>query len=451
MTSEFEYITERKHSVGVRTPLLPIEEDDEVAAEIIKTRGASFHGSVFNLSCTVIGSGIMSLPATLKVLGLVPGVALIVIAAFLTDTSIEMLLRFSKPGLAFSYSDLMDDAFGKIGKILLQICVIINNIGCLIVYMIIIEDVLSGSTSSGVHNSGVLEEWCGEHWWTGRAFVLLVLTIVIFIPLICFQRIDSLRFTSAISITLAVIFLLVVIGITIYKLITGSIEMPMWFPSITNWTSFFKLFTAVPVVVFAYVCHFNVHPIENELEDSSDMRAIVLSSVALCATVYVMTGLFGFLLFGNSTLSDLLSNFDTDLGIPHSSLFNDIIRLSYAGHIMLVYPIVFFPLRLNLDGLLFPSAGPLTSDKMRFALISMGLIAISLVGAIFIPTIWIAFEFTGATVGVLIAYIFPASITLKDPHGIATKKDKIVSVFMIIGAVFSNVVAIYSDAYSLLE
>ncbi|XP_015880512.3 amino acid transporter AVT6A isoform X5 [Ziziphus jujuba] len=383
MTSEFEYITERKHSVGVRTPLLPIEEDDEVAAEIIKTRGASFHGSVFNLSCTVIGSGIMSLPATLKVLGLVPGVALIVIAAFLTDTSIEMLLRFSKPGLAFSYSDLMDDAFGKIGKILLQICVIINNIGCLIVYMIIIEDVLSGSTSSGVHNSGVLEEWCGEHWWTGRAFVLLVLTIVIFIPLICFQRI--------------------------------------------------------------------VHPIENELEDSSDMRAIVLSSVALCATVYVMTGLFGFLLFGNSTLSDLLSNFDTDLGIPHSSLFNDIIRLSYAGHIMLVYPIVFFPLRLNLDGLLFPSAGPLTSDKMRFALISMGLIAISLVGAIFIPTIWIAFEFTGATVGVLIAYIFPASITLKDPHGIATKKDKIVSVFMIIGAVFSNVVAIYSDAYSLLE
>lgn len=156
-----------------------------------------------------------------------------------------------------------------------------------------------------------------------------------------------------------------------------------------------------------------VHPIKNELEDSSNMRAIVQSSVALCATVYVMTGLFGFLLFGDSTLSDLLSNFDVDLGIPYSSVFNDIVRLSYAGHIILVYPIAFFPLRLNLDGLLFPSAGPLTSDKMRFALISMGLLIISLLGAIFIPTIWVAFEFTGATVGVLIAFIFPASITLK--------------------------------------
>lgn len=38
----------------------------------------------------------------------------------------------------------------------------------------------------------------------------------------------------------------------------------------------------------------------------------------------------------------------------------------------------------------------------------------------------------------------------RDPHGIAWKKDKILSVFMIIVAVVSSVVAIYSDAYSLL-
>lgn len=32
----------------------------------------------------------------------------------------------------------MGDAFGKYGRILLQICVLVNNIGVLIVYMIII-------------------------------------------------------------------------------------------------------------------------------------------------------------------------------------------------------------------------------------------------------------------------------------------------------------------------
>lgn len=39
----------------------------------------------------------------------------------------------------------------------------------------------------------------------------------------------------------------------------------------------------------------------------------------------------------------------------------------------------------------------------------------------------------------------------RDPHGIATKKDKILSVFMICIAAFANLVAIYSDAYALIH
>lgn len=85
----------------------------------------------------------------------------------------------------------------------------------------------------------------------------------------------------------------------------------------------------------------------------------------------------------------------------------------YVGHIILVFPITFFPLRLNLDGLIFSSARPLASDNLRFVMVSIGLVVIVILGAIFIPTIWVAFEFTGATVGVLLGFIFPASITLK--------------------------------------
>lgn len=160
-------------------------------------------------------------------------------------------------------------------------------------------------------------------------------------------------------------------------------------------------------------CLYAVHTIQNELGDSSQMQAVVRSSLSLCAVVYVITGIFGFLLFGESTISDLLSNFDADLGIPYSSLLNDIVRISYAGHVILVFPTIFLPLRLNLDGLLFPTARPLALDKKRFVLESMGLLFISLVGAIFIPNIWVAFEFSGATMGGLLAFVFPASITLK--------------------------------------
>ncbi|KAH0984376.1 hypothetical protein GBA52_011553 [Prunus armeniaca] len=438
-----------KENSDERVPLLSRTQDEKVMTD--KYSGASFHGSVFNLSCTIVGSGIMSLPATLKMLGLVPGIVLIIIVAFVIEASIEMLLRFSKAGCAYSYGDAMADAFGRIGKVLLQICIVIYNTGSLIVYMIIIEDVLSGSTSKEVHHAGILEGWFGEHWWTSRAFVLVAVTVIIFFPLMFFERIDSARYISVISVGLAIVFLLVVIGVTTFKLVDGSIETPKWFPAVTDSTSFLNLFTAVPVVVFAYICHYNVHTIQNELADSSLIQGVVRGSLALCAVIYVMTGIFGFLLFGESTYTDLLSNFDTDIGVPYSSLFNDIVRISYAGHVILVFPTIFLPLRLNLDGLLFPSARPLALDKKRFVLESVGLVLISLVGAISIPNIWVAFEFTGATMGGLLAFVFPASITLKDPHCIATTKDKIVSVSMIILAVVSNFMAIYSNLRSLLS
>lgn len=345
----------------------------------------------------------------------------------------------------------MNDAFGKYGRMLLQVCILVNNIGVLVVYMIIIGDVLSGTTSSGIHHAGVLEGWFGVQWWNGRTIVLLVTTLGIFAPLASLKRIDSLRYTSALSVALAVVFLVVTAGITVYKLLSGNIMMPRLLPEATDLTSVLKLFTAVPVLVTAYICHYNVHTIENELEDRKQIRGVVRSSLALCSTVYVMISLFGFLLFGDATLDDVLANFDTNLGVPFSSVLSDVVRVSYAAHLMLVFPIVFFPLRLNLDGLLFPSARPLVLSNIRFAVISIGLIGLIFLGANFIPSIWDAFQFTGATAAVCIGFIFPAAVTLGDHHGIATKKDKILCIFMIVLAVFSNVVAIYSDAYALFR
>ncbi|KAK2663206.1 hypothetical protein Ddye_001780 [Dipteronia dyeriana] len=438
-----------KQVVDENAPLLPKRRGEEGGFD--EFNGASFTGAVFNLSTTVVGAGIMALPATMKVLGLGLGIALIIFMAFLTEASIELLLRFSRVGKSVSYGGLMGDAFGRFGKGVLQVCVLVNNIGVLIVYMIIIGDVLSGTSSSGVHHAGVLEGWFGEHWWNGRTFVLLVTTLAIFSPLACFKRIDSLRFTSALSVALAVAFLVITVGISIVKLINGGIQMPRLLPVVTDLASVINLFTVVPVLVTAYICHYNVHSIDNELEEPTQIKGAVRTSLALCSTVYIMTSFFGFLLFGDNTLDDVLANFDSDLGIPYSSVLNDAVRISYAAHLMLVFPIVFYPLRLNLDGLLFPSARPLASSNFRFASITTGLIALIFLGANFIPSIWDAFQFTGATAAVCLGFIFPAAITLRDRHNIATKKDKILSSFMIVIAVFSNIVAIYSDAYALFK
>lgn len=266
----------------------------------------------------------------------------------------------------------------------------------------------------------------------------------------CVWSIDSLRYTSALSVALAVVFVVITAGIAIVRLIEGTVEIPKLFPELDGTNSIWELFTAVPVVVTAYICHYNVHSIDNELEDRTQTKPIVQTSLALCSSVYIATSFFAYLLFGEGTLADVLANFDSNLHIPFSSVFNDVVRVSYVVHIMLVFPIVFFALRLNLDGLLFPTARHISRDNRRFAIITGSLLAVIYLAAIFIPSIWDAFQFTGATAAVLIGFIFPAMIILRDPYGIATKRDKILALTMIVLAVLSNSVALYSDALNII-
>ncbi|KAH9309407.1 hypothetical protein KI387_037318, partial [Taxus chinensis] len=261
----------------------------------------------------------------------------------------------------------------------------------------------------------------------------------------------SLKVTSALSVALAVLFVMITAGISVFKLFSGDIHMPRLFPNVVDHASLWKLFTAVPVLITAYLCHYNVHPIQRELKTSSQMQGIVQVALTLCTTIYIATSLFGYTLFGDQTMDDVLANFDRDLGVPYSAILNDIVRISYAVHLMFVFPVLHFALRLNLDGLIFPAARPLTSDIQRFVLITTGLVGIVFVGAVFIPSIWLAFQFTGATAAVCLGFIFPGAIALRDTHGISTRKDKFVALFMIILAGISCSIAVYSDFDQLLK
>lgn len=68
---------------------------------------------------------------------------------------------------------------------------------------------------------------------------------------------DSLRYTSALSVVLALVFVVIIAGVAISKLLAGSIGMPRLFPNLVDQASFWKLFTTVPVLVTAYICHHN--------------------------------------------------------------------------------------------------------------------------------------------------------------------------------------------------
>lgn len=438
---------DRKYRRSPRKPLLPHKCDHQESLEV-GSDGASFSGAVFNLSSTIVGAGIMALPAAVKQLGLIPGLVSIMLGSTLTELSIDFILKFSRASKSVTYAGAVGDSLGSAGRTLLQVCIVVNNLGMLVVYMIIIGDVFSGTSANNIHHKGVMEEWFGQHWWTSRISLMLLTTLLIFAPLISFKRVDSLRYTSALSVGLAIVFVAITAGVATAKLMDGSIGMPRLMPKVIDQASFWQLFTTVPILVTAYICHHNVHPIENELKDPTQMKSIVRTSLTICSTVYIATSFFGFLLFGDQTLDDVLANFDGDLGLLYSSLLDDVVRVSYGIHLMLVFPIVFFSLRLNVDGLLFPYAIPITFDNRRFFSITIALMSFIFIGANFVPSIWDAFQLTGATAAISVGFIFPAVLVLRDTCGIASKKERLIAWTMFLLAVLSSMAAISCDIYS---
>ena len=159
---------------------------------------------------------------------------------------------------------------------------------------------------------------------------------------------------------------------------------------------------------------FAVHPIRAELGEPSDMKLAIRISLLICAVFYFSIGFFGYLLFGDSVNADMLVNFDQ---ISHdtviASVINVIVRLSYAFHLMLVFPMLNYCLRANINELIYPGKLDLAEDKTRFMCLTAILLILAYVVAIAIPSIWCCFQILGSTTIICLMLIFPSMIVLR--------------------------------------
>ncbi|XP_054784256.1 amino acid transporter AVT6E [Prosopis cineraria] len=412
--------------------------------------GSGVPGAVFNLTTTIIGAGIMALPATMKVLGVVLGIVLIILMGILSEISVELFLRFSIMFKASSYGELVQHAMGRPSRILSEICIIVNNAGVLVVYLIIMGDVMSGS----VHHLGVFDQLMGNGVWDHRKLVILVITVIFLAPLCSLDKIDSLSLTSAASVVLAVVFVVVAFVVAFIKLVKGQIDAPRMGPDLSSKQAILDLLVVIPIMSNAYICHFNVQPIYNELKDRSPqkMNRVGRITAMLCILVYASTALAGYLLFGKDTESDVLINFDKDLGIRFSSALNYIVRIGYILHLILVFPVIHFSLRRTVDSLVFEGSAPLSESRKRCLGLTVVLLILIYIGSTMIPNIWSAFKFTGATTAVSLGFIFPPLVALRlSHHGGLSYLERFLSWLMMILAVIVSIVGVVGNVYSIKE
>ena len=111
-----------------------------------------------------------------------------------------------------SYGAVVEAQFGRPGALSTQISIIVNNFGIMVVYLIIIADVLVGTTT----HPGVIPETASLDptalpWYTTRPFIIITIAVTCLAPLLALRSMTRLATASVLSICIAALFALSVL------------------------------------------------------------------------------------------------------------------------------------------------------------------------------------------------------------------------------------------------
>lgn len=221
---------------------------------------------------------------------------------------------------------------------------------------------------------------------------------LIVLPLCIPKDISFLRHASIVGVLACIyVVIIVVVKYFIGSYIPGNIRTKPQNP--------YDFFSSVPAIFFAYQCHVSAVPVFHTLKNKSSRSwfVVITSAMMLCFCTYTLTAICGYLTFGDDVQSDVLQSYDAD---DVSVL---VARVAIFVAMLASYPVVHFCGRAAVTTLLIKSNifDRFTNrERRRRVITTLIWFILSLVLALFIPTIGKAIALVGGLAGCFIL-IFP--------------------------------------------
>ncbi|KAM5128722.1 LOW QUALITY PROTEIN: sodium-coupled neutral amino acid transporter 5 [Callospermophilus lateralis] len=267
----------------------------------------SFGMLVFNLSNAIMGSGILGLAYAMAHTGIIFFLVLLLCIAFLSSYSIYLLLTCASVVGIRAYEQLGQRAFGPAGKVVVAAVICLHNVGAMSSYLFIIKSELPL-----VIRTFLNEDLYGS-WLDGNLLIIIV-SVLIILPLALMKHLSYLGYTSGLSLTCMLVFLISVIyekfqidcPISHNETAIESKDPPgipaQGFNSSCEAQMFIvdsQVSVWVPIMAFAFVCHPEVLPIYTELSRTQEhrMQAVANVSIGAMFCTYSLTATFGYLTF----------------------------------------------------------------------------------------------------------------------------------------------------------
>ncbi|XP_037377743.1 putative sodium-coupled neutral amino acid transporter 11 [Talpa occidentalis] len=371
--------------------------------------------AVFNVVNSIIGSGIIGLPYSMKQAGFPLGILLLFWVSYVTDFSLVLLIKGGILSGTDTYQSLVNKTFGFPGYLLLSVLQFLYPFIAMISYNIITGDTLSK----------VFQRIPGvdpENLFIGRHFIILLSTVAFTLPLSLYRDIAKLGKISLISTTLTSLIL----GIVMARAVSLSPHIPKtedtWVFAKSN------AIQAVGIMSFAFICHHNCFLIYGSLEEPTITKWSRIIHVSTLASVFisVVFATCGYLTFTGFTQGDLFENYCRN---------DDLVtfgRFCYGVTVILTYPIECFVTREVIANVFF--GGNLS--VVFHITITVVIITVATLVSLLIDCLGIVLELNGVLCAAPLIFIIPSACYLKLSEEPKTHSDKIMScVLLSIGAV----------------
>ncbi|KAI8972327.1 transmembrane amino acid transporter protein-domain-containing protein, partial [Pilobolus umbonatus] len=311
-----------------------------------------------NLANTILGTGMLAMPAAVASVGLVPGIFIILFNAFTSGSGLYLLTQCA------------DQVNGKAS---------FNALSKLTYPRLAV--VMASFVGDDIHALLI-----------DRRFWITVYMILFILPLSFLKRLDSLKYTSIIALIAAVYLCVIVVYYYVWPVTEITGDQVEYF-HITS-----RIFKHIPIFIFAFTCHQNIFTVYNELKDHSErvMSRVITVAIGCSALVYESIAVIGYLSFGKSVRGNIIVEYPSNYFVAGG-------RLAIVILVMFGYSLQAHPCRSSVDNIIKTKE----TSPFKYYVMTTTILILSYLVAISVTHLETILTFVGSTGSTIISFILP--------------------------------------------
>ncbi|TPP47647.1 Transmembrane amino acid transporter family protein [Leishmania donovani] len=256
----------------------------------------------FSLGSVTLGGGIISMPSSFAMSGIIMSVIYLVVITAATVYTMTLLGYAMKATGCKTFEELSLVLFGRGWDYFVGFVLWLSCFGTAVAYISAVSSLITP----------ILEKSPGTPAYllttSGNRLITSLIWLVFMVPVVIPKRVNSIRYVSAIGVFMVLYF---AVTIVVHSSMNGLKEGMRG--DMKYFTSGNEAVYGLSIFIFSFLCQAVTGSVYFEQRPRPSVRQLTIASaisMTVCMVLYIFTGVFGYFDFADDTQDSILYNFD---------------------------------------------------------------------------------------------------------------------------------------------